>query len=78
MDELWIYKGETVILKGIKRKEIICVALPDDTAKHTDDKIRLNKVVRNNLRVCLGDVVSVHNYPTVPLGIKLHILPFED
>ena len=78
MDELKIYKAETVLLKGKKRKETICVALPDDTGKLTDDKIRLNKVVRNNLRVRLGDVVSVHKYPTVPVGNRVHILPFED
>ena len=78
MDELKIYKAETVLLKGKKRKETICVALPDDTGRLTDDRIRLNKVVRNNLRVRLGDVVSVHKYPTVPVGNRVHILPFED
>ena len=78
MDELKIFKSETVLLKGKKRKETICVCLPDDTGKLTDDKIRLNKIVRKNLRVKLGDIVSVHKYPTVPVGNRVHILPFED
>ena len=78
MDELKIYKAETVLLKGKKLKEIICVALPDNTGKLTDDKIRLNKVVRNNLRIRLGDVVSVHKYPTVSAGNHVHILLFKD
>lgn len=36
----------------------MCIVLADDTVEEA--KIRLNKVVRNNLRVRLGDVVSVH------------------
>jgi len=61
MDELKIYKAETVLLKGKKLKETICVALPDDTGKLTDDKICLNKVVRNNLKIRLGDIVLFIN-----------------
>ena len=78
MDELKIYKAETVLLKGKKLKETICVALPDDTGKLTDDKICLNKVVRNNLKIRLGDVVSVHKYPTVSAGNHVHILLFKE
>lgn len=45
-------------LQGKKRKDTVCIVLADDTVEEA--KIRLNKVVRNNLRVRLGDVVSVH------------------
>lgn len=78
MDELKIYKAETVLLKGKKRKETIAVALPDDTGTLDDEKIRMNKVVRKNLRVRLGDVVSVNKFENVPMGKRVHILPFED
>ena len=78
MDELKIFKSETVLLKGKKRKETICICLPDDTGRLTDDKIRMGKVVRNNLRIRLGDIVSVHKYQTIPIGNRVHILPFED
>src|SRR5689334_11677720 len=75
MDELKIYKAETVLLKGKKRKETIAIALPDDGGL-TDEKIRMNKVVRRNLRVRLGDIVSITKYPNVPMGKRVHILPF--
>ena len=78
MDELKIFKSETVLLKGKKRKETICICLPDDSGTLTDDKIRMGKVVRNNLRIRLGDIVSVHKYQTIPVGNRVHILPFED
>ncbi len=48
----------SICLQGKKRKDTVCIVLADDTVE--ESKIRLNKVVRNNLRVRLGDVVSVH------------------
>ena len=58
MDELKIFKGDTVLLKGKKRRDTVCIALSvEDGDNLTDDKIRMNKVVRNNLRVRFGDVV---------------------
>jgi transitional endoplasmic reticulum ATPase len=78
MDELKIFKAETVLLKGKKRKETIAIALPDESGELDNGKIRMNKIVRNNLRVRLGDVVAVHNKPNVPMGKRIHILPFAD
>ena len=45
-------------MQGKKRKDTVCIVLTDDTVD--ESKIRMNKVVRKNLRVRLGDVVSVH------------------
>lgn len=55
MDELNIFRGDTVILKGKKRRETACVVLASDTCPN--EKILMNRVVRTNLRVKLGDVV---------------------
>ena len=52
MQELKIFKGDPILLKGKKRHETICVALSDP--KLEDAKIRMNKVMRKNLRVRLG------------------------
>ncbi|KAL7222804.1 hypothetical protein ACSBR1_024494 [Camellia fascicularis] len=38
----------------------------------------MNKVVRANLRVGLGDIVSVHQCPDVKYGKRVHILPIDD
>lgn len=38
----------------------------------------MNKVVRNNLKVRLGDVVSVHLCPDIKYGKRVHILPVDD
>jgi len=54
--ELKIYKGDPVLLKGKKRHETLCIALADP--KLEDGKIRMNKVVRKNLRLRLGGNTS--------------------
>merc|ERR1711871_684917 len=75
-EELQLFRGDTVLLKGKKRKDTVCIVLADDTCEN--HKIRLNKVVRKNLRVKLGDVVSVHQCANVKYGKRVHILPIDD
>jgi len=57
MDELQLFRGDTVLLKGKRRKEAVCIVLADDTV--SDEKIRINRCVRNNLRVRLSDIVRL-------------------
>ncbi|WAR23607.1 TERA-like protein [Mya arenaria] len=76
MDELQLFRGDTVLLKGKRRKETVCIVLSDDTV--TDDKIRINRCVRNNLRVRLGDIVSIQACPDVKYGKRIHVLPIDD
>eukprot|EP01006_Ploeotia_vitrea_P041198 TRINITY_DN66494_c6_g1_i1.p1 TRINITY_DN66494_c6_g1~~TRINITY_DN66494_c6_g1_i1.p1 ORF type:complete len:863 (-),score=541.18 TRINITY_DN66494_c6_g1_i1:65-2584(-) len=76
MEELNLFRGDTVLLKGKKKHDTICIAIADEDTD--DSKIRMNKVVRKNLRVKLGDVVSIHNAGEVPYGKAVHVLPFDD
>ena len=76
MEELQLFRGDTVLLRGKRRKDTICIVLPDENTE--DGKIRMNKVVRNNLRVRLGDIVSVNQCPEVKYGKRIHVLPIDD
>lgn len=76
METLQLFRGDTVLLKGKKRRDTVCIVLHDDTVEET--KIRMNKVVRNNLRVRLGDVISIHACPDVKYGKRIHVLPIDD
>merc|ERR1719321_2184027 len=76
MEELQLFRGDTVLIKGKRRKDTVCIVLADETCDA--GKIRLNKVVRKNLKVHLGDVVSVFQCPDVKFGKRIHVLPFED
>jgi transitional endoplasmic reticulum ATPase len=76
MSELKIFKGDAIFIKGKKRKETLVVALVDN--KLEDGKIRMNKTVRKNLRVRLGDVVQIKPAGDVPNLTKIHVLPLAD
>ncbi|RVX18369.1 Cell division cycle protein 48-like [Vitis vinifera] len=76
MEKLQFFRGDTVLIKGKKRKDTVCIVLVDEQCE--EPKIRMNKVVRANLRVRLGDVVSVHQCPDVKYGKRVHILPIDD
>ena len=76
MEELKLMRGDTVLVKGKKRKDTVCIALIDEELE--DGKIRLNKVVRNNIRVRLGDLVTVSACGDVPYGRRVHVLPLDD
>jgi len=76
MDELQLFRGDTVLIKGKKRKETVCIVLSDDTC--TDEKIRIPRLVRTNLRIRLSDVVTLHPCPDVKYGKRIHVLPIDD
>uniref|UniRef100_A0A069DWX9 vesicle-fusing ATPase n=1 Tax=Panstrongylus megistus TaxID=65343 RepID=A0A069DWX9_9HEMI len=76
MDELQLFRGDTVQLKGKRRKETVCIVLSEENC--TDEKIRMNRVVRNNLRVRLSDIVSIQACPDVKYGKRIHVLPIDD
>ena len=76
MDELQLFRGDTALIKGKRRRDTVCIVLVDEELP--DGKIRMNKVVRQNLRVSLGDIVSIHALPDCPYATRIHVLPFED
>lgn len=76
METLQLFRGDTVLLKGKKRRDTVLIVLADEDVEPS--KIRINKVVRGNLRVRLGDIISVHACPEIKYGNKIHVLPIDD
>jgi transitional endoplasmic reticulum ATPase len=76
MEKLQLFRGDTVLLKGKNGKDTVCIVLHDPSVEET--KIRMNKVVRHNLRVTLGDIVSVNSFPDVKYGKRVLVLPIDD
>ncbi|GLU11859.1 hypothetical protein SLE2022_285790 [Rubroshorea leprosula] len=76
MEMLQLHRGDIVLTKGKKKKDTICIVIADETCEQP--MIRMNKVVRSNLRVRLGDVVSVQQCPDAKYGKRVHILPIDD
>ena len=75
MDELNLFNGTTVLLKGKLRKTTNCIVLRDD--EMPNEKIRINKVIRGNLRLKIGDIVSI-NEADLSNAEKIHVLPIDD
>jgi hypothetical protein len=76
MEVLQLFRGDTVLLRGKRRRDTVCIVLADETVD--ENKIRMNKVIRTNLRVRLGDIVSVNQCPDVKYGKRIHVLPLDD
>ncbi|CAI0379091.1 unnamed protein product [Linum tenue] len=76
MEQLDIFHGDTILIKGKRRRDTVCVALSDPSCD--EHKILMSGVVRLNLRVKLSDMVTVHSCPAMPYGRRIHVLPFDD
>ena len=78
MNELGIFRADPVLLKGKRRTETIVIALQEAGDDLDNGKIRMNKCVRKNLKVRLGDMVTILPSENTPNLTKIHILPFDD
>lgn len=63
METLQLFRGDTVLVKGKKRKDTVLIVLADDDLD--DGSARINRVVRHNLRVKHGDMITVHPCPDI-------------
>ena len=63
METLQLFRGDTVLVKGKKRKDTVLIVLADDELD--DGSARVNRVVRHNLRIKLGDIMTVHPCPDI-------------
>lgn len=63
METLGLFRGDTVLVKGKKRKDTVLIVLADDELD--DGSARINRVVRHNLRVKHGDMITVHPCPDI-------------
>jgi len=76
METLQLFRGDTVLVRGKKRKDTVLIVLADDELD--DGSARINRVVRNNLRVRLGDIISIHPCPDIKYAKRIAVLPIAD
>ncbi|QRW16924.1 AAA family ATPase [Rhizoctonia solani] len=76
MEALQLFRGDTIIVRGKKRKDTVLICLSSDDVD--EGKIQMNKVARHNLRVKLGDLCTVQPCHDIKYGKRVHILPFDD
>lgn len=76
MDLLKLYRGDTAMIKGKKNKSTVCLVMDDPDC--IEGKVKINKVARRNLRIHLGDTVTVNPLKDIVYGNRIHVLPFDD
>ncbi|GAA5918339.1 hypothetical protein JCM1841_002179 [Sporobolomyces salmonicolor] len=76
MELLQLFRGDTIIVRGKKRKDTVLIVLSSEDVD--EGRIQINKVARNNLRVKLGDIATVHACHDIKYGKRIHVLPFDD
>ena len=57
MDDLQVFRDDTVLVRGNKNHQTVAKALADDT--YPNDHLRMNSVLQNNIEVRLGDIVLI-------------------
>ena len=76
MEELGIFAGDTVMLKAKKKKSTVAIAQSDDTVG--ENRMKMTKVARGNLRLRLGDVVTVSSLPDVKTAVSIEVVPYKE
>jgi len=76
IEELSFFRGDTVLLKGKRRKDTVCIIMADESCEM--EKVRVNKIVRKNLNIKIGDIVTIHQFTNLKFGKRIHVLPFSD
>jgi transitional endoplasmic reticulum ATPase len=76
IEELNFFRGDTVLVKGKRRKDTVCIIMADESCEI--EKIRLNKTVRSNLNIKIGDIATIHQFTNLKFGKRIHVLPFAE
>ncbi len=76
MQELGFFKGDTVLIKGKKNKTTVCIVFGDENIQQ--NCICMNKCIRKNLKIRLGDFIHIKQFDEIKTAQKVHILPFDD
>ena len=77
LTELQLFRGDAVLLKGRLHHTTVAIVLADETCDRS--RVKINRTIRNNLRVRLGDLITVQPKGIdIPFGSRVHILPLED
>mmetsp|Transcript_5730 Transcript_5730/g.9919 ORF Transcript_5730/g.9919 Transcript_5730/m.9919 type:complete len:879 (+) Transcript_5730:86-2722(+) len=76
MDELQLFAGDLVLVKGRRGRQTLATVVPDATVE--DHRCRLPKSMKSNLRLHLGDVAHVQVAPEVKYGKAVAVAPYEE
>jgi len=71
-----LMKGDDIILKGKTQSQIIVKCYPNPNCE--PGSISMNDICRRNLRVKLGDMISVHVITDMPIITEIELAPAKE
>jgi len=74
--QLGISKGGHVLVTGKKGHKVLCIVIENETI--SDEKIGMNKLLRDNLKIEIGEFVTIHKQTRVPELTKIYIAPVAE
>eukprot|EP01038_Epipyxis_sp_PR26KG_P009016 gene9016-12160_t len=75
-EKLGFLEGDAVLLRGKKRKSTVAIVQSDENV--AEAKIKMTKVTRSNLRLRVGDTVSITALPDIKEAKSIVVVPFKD
>ncbi|KAM6479973.1 aspartate decarboxylase-like domain-containing protein [Trichoderma sp. SZMC 28011] len=76
IDSLQCFHGNTILVRGKKRKETMLIVLADEQLNEGSAKI--NRVVRHKLRVKHGDIITISPCPHIKYAKRIAVFPIAD
>mmetsp|Transcript_12626 Transcript_12626/g.18965 ORF Transcript_12626/g.18965 Transcript_12626/m.18965 type:complete len:959 (+) Transcript_12626:31-2907(+) len=76
MEALGLFEGDYVLLKGKKKTTTIAIITSDPSVSYA--KVRVPSTIRSNLRIRLGDTVSISSLQEVKAAKSITVQPFKD
>ncbi|KAL6790794.1 aspartate decarboxylase-like domain-containing protein [Trichoderma sp. SZMC 28012] len=76
IDALQCFRGDTVLVRGKKRKETMLIVLADEELNEGSAKIY--RVVRYKLRVKYGDIITISPCPHIKYAKRTAVFPIAD
>ncbi|CEL99139.1 unnamed protein product [Vitrella brassicaformis CCMP3155] len=76
LEKLGLFQGDYARVRGKKNKDTLAVVDVDD--KMDEDKVRIPRIARRNLRVYVGDAVSVKPFERIKNIKHVVVVPFDD
>ena len=76
MEALDLFEGDYVLLRGKKKKTTIAIVTADESVNGA--KIRIPKNLRSNIRIRLGDTVTITSVKEVKAAKSITVQPFKE
>jgi transitional endoplasmic reticulum ATPase len=76
MDDLQLFRGDTVLVKSKYERDTVLIVTTNDNA--SDGCAQINRIVRQNLQMEPGDYITVEPLADIKYAKRIRVLPLAD